>query len=332
MYNDTAIVILNFNGKNWLSKFIPTFIQYSEDIPIYVADNFSSDDSMEWLKVNFPSVKTIFLDQNYGFAEGYNKALQQIKSKYYIIVNSDIEVTQGWIFPCIEMLDNDSTIAACQPKILNYNHKDTFEYAGGAGGFIDKYGYPFCRGRIFDSCEKDTGQYDDECEIFWASGACFFVRADVFHQLGGFDATYFAHNEEIDLCWRMQLEGYKIMYTSKSTVYHVGGGTLHKSNPFKTFLNIRNNRQMLFKLTNEIILCKTLIIRNLFDFVFIIKTIVSFDFLNVKAILKGLKDYYFRKKITKRIVHQKQLNTMYHKSIVLDYFVRNIKSFKSLRF
>ncbi|MEO8759865.1 MAG: glycosyltransferase family 2 protein, partial [Bacteroidia bacterium] len=248
MYNPKiAVVILNFNGKKLLQKFLPSVIDNSKLATIYVADNASTDDSISFLKTDFPQVKIIELIQNYGFAKGYNEALKRVDADYFILVNSDVEVTPNWIEPIINLMETDKAIAAAQPKIVSYNTKDEFEYAGACGGFIDKYGYPFCRGRIFDTIEKDTNQYNNPIEIFWATGACMFVRAQVFNELKGFDGFYFAHMEEIDLCWRIKNTGHKIMVVPGSVVYHVGGGTLNKLSPQKTFLNFRNSLLSLTK-------------------------------------------------------------------------------------
>jgi len=245
--NSTAVVILNWNGRQLLQQFLPSVIAYSQEAQIYVADNASTDDSIAFVKANFPDVKIILNKDNYGFAKGYNEALAEVEEEYYALVNSDIEVTEGWLEPVIELFDNDPETAIVQPKILDYKKKTYFEYAGAAGGFIDKYGYPFCRGRILNTIEEDKGQYDDISEIFWASGACFFIRKDVFRALKGFDEDFFAHQEEIDLCWRAFNRNYKIKFCWKSKVYHVGGATLSTTNPRKTYLNFRNSLLMVIK-------------------------------------------------------------------------------------
>lgn len=243
-----AIVILNWNGKNFLEKFLPSVVSstYSNKL-IVVADNASTDDSLVFLRKHYPTIKIIINTTNEGFAKGYNTALQQVQADYYVLLNSDVEVTPGWIEPVIALMEGNKKIAACQPKVLDYNHKALFEYAGACGGWLDKYGYPFCRGRIFDECETDTGQYDEAAAIFWASGAALFVRSAVYHEMKGLDTYFFAHQEEIDLCWRMQLAGYSIYVQPASVVYHVGGGTLPKGNSRKTYLNFRNNLVMIYK-------------------------------------------------------------------------------------
>ena len=243
----TAVVVLNWNGKAWLEKFLPTLVKHSQVATVFVADNASTDDSVDYVKINFPTVKTIINASNGGYAKGYNDVLKHIDSEYFVLINSDIEVTAGWLSPIIALMDNDKQIAACQPKILDYNNKNNFEYAGASGGFIDNLGYPFCRGRIFDSVEEDKGQYNDAIEVFWATGACLFVRAVHYNEVGGLDEDFFAHQEEIDMCWRLKNKRYKIMVEPKSVVYHVGGGTLNAGSPFKTHLNFRNNLFMLFK-------------------------------------------------------------------------------------
>lgn len=244
----TAIVILNWNGRKMLAEYLPTVIEYSRDeAEIIVADNASTDGSMPWLKEKFPQVKQIILDRNYGFAEGYNRALKQVDAEYYVLLNSDVRVTHHWLTPLIEEMDTHTNIAACQPKLLSMRDTDAFEYAGASGGYIDKYGYPFCRGRIFDTVEDDNGQYDNAQEILWATGACLVIRSKDYWEAGGLDGRFFAHNEEIDLCWRLHQTGHRIYCFPESEVYHVGGGTLPKSNPMKTFLNFRNNLTMLYK-------------------------------------------------------------------------------------
>lgn len=244
-----SIVILNWNGRALLEKFLPSVLAHSpaERADVVVADNGSTDDSVALLRASFPSVKLIPLDKNYGFAEGYNKALEQIESEYVVLLNSDVEVTAGWLDAPLSVLDADPSVACVQPKILSERQRDCFEYAGAAGGYMDKYGYPFCRGRILHIVEKDEGQYDTQADILWASGACLFVRTAVYKAAGGLDARFFAHQEEIDMCWRLRCRGYRLVCTPRSVVYHVGGATLHAESPRKTFLNFRNNLLMLYK-------------------------------------------------------------------------------------
>jgi len=247
-----AIVILNWNGAQMLRQYLPSVLRYSRDeATVYVADNASTDDSVPMLQAHFPDVKLILLDQNWGFAEGYNKALAQVEAEYYLLLNSDIEVTHHWLTPLIEFMDTHDDVAACQPKLLSMANRDQFEYAGASGGFLDRYGYPFCRGRIFDTIENDNGQYDYPSEVLWATGAALLVRARTYNNIRGLDGRFFAHCEEIDFCWRLRLSGYKVYCLPESVVYHVGGGTLPKSNPMKTYLNFRNNLTMLYKCLPE---------------------------------------------------------------------------------
>lgn len=242
-----AIVILNWNGRNWLQQFLPTVIKNSAGADVFVIDNASTDHSVNYLRQYFPAVHIICNSQNYGFAGGYNEGLKKIKADIYCLLNSDVEVTENWLLPVLKLFERDENIAAIQPKILDYNTPTTFEYAGAAGGLIDNLGYPYCRGRVFEDTDTDHGQFNDETEIFWASGCCLFVRSSAFWEVNGFDERFFAHQEEIDLCWRLKNKGYKIWYTGFSAVYHVGGGTLNKQSSMKTYLNIRNNLTMLLK-------------------------------------------------------------------------------------
>lgn len=247
-----AIVILNYNGRGFLNQFLPTVLQYADNHPVYIADNGSTDDSLIVLRANFPTVRLIELATNGGYAGGYNTALDAVRNQfggaeYYCLLNSDVEVTPGWIAPVLTLLETNQQIAACQPKIRDFNRRDYFEHAGAAGGFLDCLGYVFCRGRVFATFERDLGQYNDNRAVFWATGACLFMRAEVFHQTGGFDAAFFAHMEEIDWCWRVQQADYQVWACGQSVVYHVGGGTLPKANPHKTYLNYRNSLFMLYK-------------------------------------------------------------------------------------
>ncbi len=242
-----AVVILNYNGEKFLNQFLPQVLACSQKYEVVVADNNSTDNSVEVLKNQFPSVRLIVLEENTGYAQGYNNALQQIESEYYMLLNSDVEVTDDWLEPLVAILDKNEKIVAVQPKIKAYHQKEKFEYAGASGGFIDSLGYPFCRGRFFDYCEEDTGQYDDFQYIDWTSGACMLIRSKEFHRAGGFDGSYFAHMEEIDLCWRLRNEGFLLAVVPQSVVYHVGGGTLNYNHPRKTLLNFRNSLCTLYK-------------------------------------------------------------------------------------
>ena len=247
-----AIVILNWNGAKMLRQYLPSVLEYSRDeAVVYVADNASTDESITLLKELFPEVKLILLEKNWGFAEGYNKALEQVDAEYYLLLNSDIEVTKGWLTPLLAFMDAHAEVAACQPKLLSIFQRDSFEYAGACGGYLDRYGYPFCRGRVFDVVEKDQGQYDEPAKIHWATGAALLVRARIYKEVGGLDGRFFAHQEEIEMCWRMRIRGYQLYCLPESKVYHVGGGTLPKSNPMKTYLNFRNNLTMLYKCLPE---------------------------------------------------------------------------------
>ena len=319
-----AIVILNWNGKKLLEAFLPSVMQHSPEASIYVADNASTDDSVAFVQAHFPSITVIQNHGNLGFAGGYNEALQNVDADIYALVNSDIEVTPNWLQPIIEKFQNEPKTAIIQPKILDYKNKEYFEYAGAAGGFIDQYGYPFCRGRIFETIEKDTHQYDDETEIFWASGACFFIRKEVFQELHGFDADFFAHQEEIDLCWRAFNLGHQIKYTSKSVVYHVGGATLQHGNPKKTFLNFRNSLLMLVKNLPKSSLFLVLFIRLVLDGVAGIQFLLKGKPSHMLAILKAHFSFYslFSKNYKKR--NSQQLPNYYiTKSIIYRYFIKN---------
>lgn len=319
-----AVVILNWNGAKLLEQFLPSVIEHSDGATIYVVDNASTDSSIEVLKTKFPSVNIIQNDGNYGFAKGYNVALQQVEEDYYALVNSDVEVTEGWLSPILTVFDKELNVSIIQPKILDYKNKEYFEYAGAAGGFIDQYGYPFCRGRIFDTIEKDNGQYDDETEIFWASGACFFIRKEIYRKLNGFDCEFFAHQEEIDLCWRAFNLGYKAKYTSKSVVYHIGGATLKESNPKKTFLNFRNSLLMLTKNLPKNKLPSIIFVRLLLDGLAGIQFLFKGKFNHFWVIIKAHFHYYhlINKTLKKRKAPQSE-NYYYIKSIVYKYFVKN---------
>ncbi|MBM6499136.1 glycosyltransferase family 2 protein [Flavobacterium macrobrachii] len=326
-----AVVILNWNGEKLLKQFLPSVISFSSEAKIYVADNASTDNSLEVIKNQFPSVTIIQNDANYGFAKGYNVALQNIEEKYLCLLNSDVEVTENWLTPILSLFENNPEVGIIQPKILDYKNKAYFEYAGAAGGYIDKFGYPFCRGRIFDNVEKDNGQYDDEQTIFWASGACFFIRKDIFNQLNGFDDDFFAHQEEIDLCWRAINGGYKIKYTSKSVVFHVGGATLNEGNPRKTFLNFRNSLLMLLKNLPKKELFSIIFSRLCMDGLAGIQFVFKGKFKHSFAIIKAHFSFYslINKTLKKRTSLQLK-NYYYTKSIVYQYFVKNGKVFDKI--
>lgn len=324
-----AVVILNWNGAKLLEQFLPSILSFSSEATIYVADNASTDSSIQVIKAQFPLVKIIQNDGNYGFANGYNIALQQVEEEFYALVNSDIEVTENWLAPILSIFENEKDIAIIQPKILDFKNKEYFEYAGAAGGFIDKYGYPFCRGRLFETIEKDNHQYDDEIELFWASGACFFIRKAVYRTLNGFDGDFFAHQEEIDLCWRAFNLGYKIKYTFKSVVFHVGGATLNQANPKKTYLNFRNSLLMLLKNLPKKQLLPILFIRLCLDGLAGIQFIFKGKFSHCLAIIKAHFSFYnlISKNLKKRSDFQKE-NYYHTKSIIYRYFVKGGKVFE----
>lgn len=287
-----AIVILNYNGASMLRKFLPGVLALSgSEAQVIVADNASTDDSVAIMRSEFQAVHLIELQKNWGFAEGYNRALQNVDAEYFVLLNSDVEVTDGWIEPLLLAMEADPTIAACQPKLLDYKRKTHFEYAGAAGGFIDRYGYPYCRGRIFETVEEDRGQYDEPCEIFWATGAALMIRAEDFRSVGGLDGSFFAHMEEIDLCWRLKARGRRIVCVPQSTVYHVGGATLNYKNPRKTFLNFRNNLLMLYKNLPQRELAVVMRVRALLDYVAAIKFLLSGSVADYKAVLDARSEF-----------------------------------------
>ena len=334
MMKKIAVVILNWNGKNFLDDLLPTLVQHTPpEVDIVVGDNASSDNSVEFLKQNYPQIQKIQNDKNYGFAEGYNRVLNKVKADYFVLLNSDVEVTPNWIEPVIDMMEADDDIAICQPKLLSFYNRDTFEYAGGAGGYIDKYGYPFCRGRLFTTLEKDNGQYDDACEIFWATGAAMFVKAKVWKQLGGLDGDFFAHMEEIDFCWRAKNGGYKVYYCPQSVVYHIGGGTLPPSSPFKTFLNFRNNFSLLFKNLQKRQLTYVFPIRILMDWVAALKFLSENKPKEFTAVMKAHWDFYRQipaLKHKRRNITQRKVSNIYNGNIVLEYYLRGKKIFSKL--
>lgn len=327
-----AVVILNYNGKHFLEKFLQNTLDNSREAEVVVIDNASTDDSLVYLKAGFPEIRLIALDKNYGFAEGYNRGLAALDHEYFILLNSDVEVTQEWIQPLLETALTRRDIAAVQPRILDYNRKTYFEYAGAGGGFMDVLGYAFCRGRIFDHLEEDKGQYNTPSDIFWASGACFFVRADVFRSLQGFDARFFAHMEEIDLCWRMHNQGYSVAYQPASVVFHVGGGTLSAENPFKTYLNFRNNLAMMFKNLPGEYLLPLLLVRLSLDGVSGIRFLLQGSAGNLWAVLKSHFMFYWWLPylIGKRSKSFAGFKKLYAGSVVWDYFVKNRKTYTEI--
>lgn len=326
-----AVVILNWNGVQLLENFLPSMVKNSPEATVYIADNASTDDSISFVSANFPTVKIVKNKSNFGFAGGYNEALKNIDAEIYALVNSDIEVTQNWLQPILKTFEDESETAIIQPKILDYKNKEYFEYAGAAGGFIDKYGYPFCRGRIFDTLEKDNGQYNDNCEIFWASGACFFIRSTIYKELKGFDADFFAHQEEIDLCWRAFNKGYTIKYLSESIVYHVGGATLQQGNPKKTYLNFRNSLLMLTKNLPKDKLFTILFCRMILDGIAGIQYLLQGKFNHFLAILKAHSSFYRLFMVNYRKRDKIQSEKYYkQKSIVYLYFIKKNRIFKHL--
>jgi GT2 family glycosyltransferase len=334
-----AVVILNWNTIGQLKTFLPGVVKHSESENgfVVVADNGSTDGSADWVRSQYPSIQLIEFDQNYGFTGGYNRALAQVEAEYFVLLNSDVEVSPHWLEPLIVEMDNHPKLAACQPKILSWFDKSSFEYAGASGGYIDYLGFPFCRGRIFRSLELDEGQYDQPARIFWASGASMFVRSDVFREMNGFDDDFFAHMEEIDLCWRMQNAGYEIACVPQSRVYHVGGGTLPNESPGKLYLNFRNNLFLLYKNLPKEKLRPVLFKRMILDGVALVQYLAKAKFSFVIAILKAHGAYYQHKKILKEkrtaIIHSSNhFPGMYQKSIVFDSFVRRIKRFNQLKF
>lgn len=326
-----AIVVLNWNGKDLLEKFLPMLIKNSKEATIYVADNASTDESINILKTKFPEVNIIINDDNYGYAKGYNVALKNLKEPYYCLLNSDIEVTENWLLPILSTFESDKNIAIIQPKILDYKNKDKFEYAGAGGGFIDKYGFPYCRGRIFDFVEHDLGQYNDNTPIFWASGACFFIKKEVYWSLDGFDEDFFAHQEEIDLCWRAYNKGYKVEYCGQSTVYHVGGATLKYNSPQKTYLNFRNSLLMMLKNLPTSSLFSTIFVRLCLDGIAGIKMVFQGNILHCLAIVKAHFGFYKRvRSFYKKRTQNQKVNYYKTESIVKEYFIKRKRKYSNL--
>ena len=292
-----AVVILNWNGEQMLRQFLPSVVKHSilpetlGEAVVYVADNGSTDGSLVLLDAEFPMVRTIIFEENYGFADGYNRAFEQIDAEYAVLLNSDVEVTEGWLVPLVEYMDEHLQVGACQPKLMAYHQKDEFEYAGAMGGFLDRYGYPYCRGRIFDALEKDHGQYDADVPLLWATGACLMVRLATYKEVGGLDGRFFAHMEEIDLCWRLRCRGHEVRSAASSVVYHVGGATLNAGHPRKTFLNFRNNLLMLYKNLPENDLHGVLFVRAMLDYVAAAMFLLKGEWDNVKAVFRARKEF-----------------------------------------
>jgi GT2 family glycosyltransferase len=329
-----AVVILNWNGREFLQKFLPSVLANSQDVAeIIIADNASTDSSIEFLQANYPQIRIINNSSNGGFARGYNEALAKVDADYFVLLNSDIEVTKNWIEPIIELMENDMSVAACQPKLRSYHEKEKFEYAGAAGGFIDEYGYPFCRGRIFHHIETDNGQYDDAIEIFWATGACMFVRAELYKQFGGLDEDFFAHMEEIDFCWRLKNGGYKIMYCPDSVVYHVGGGTLPKKSSHKTYLNFRNNISLLYKNLPSHLVFRVFVTRFLLDGVAALKFLIDGGFADFYAVLRA-HIYFYRHFVSirrkRKLLKQSMVHGIYKGNLVKEYYLNKKTLFTQL--
>jgi GT2 family glycosyltransferase len=332
---EIAIVILNWNGKDFLKKFLPGVIEHANGALICLADNNSSDDSVAFVLENFPEIKLIQNPENGGFAKGYNDALKQVHSKYYLLLNSDIEVTPNWLLPLKDAM-NDPQVAGCQPKILSYSNKKQFEHAGAAGGFLDRNYYPFCRGRIMDQFEEDHGQYDWNMEIFWATGAALLIRSELFHEMGGFDETFFAHMEEIDLCWRLKRNGYKFMAVPQSVVYHVGGGTLPYLSPKKSFLNFRNSLFMLIK-NHEGLLFPKLFYRLILDGIAGVRFLLRGEFKHLWSIIRAhwttftqLKRLLKQRKTLKQASSKTNLSGIYNGNILWARYIKKIKKFSDL--
>jgi GT2 family glycosyltransferase len=335
------IVILNWNGVELLDKYLPSVIQNSvdPDVSVLVVDNGSTDESVNFLKENFPSVKILQLDKNYGFAGGYNEAVKRISSDYFIILNNDVEVTPNWIEPCIERMEAERNMVVVQPKVLSHLQRDKFEYAGATGGFIDKYGYPFCRGRILNVIENDEGQYDQATPVFWATGACMFVKALPFKEIGGFDPDFWAHMEEIDFCWRVKNQGFSVWYEPRSVVFHLGGGTLHYNNPQKIYLNFRNNLLMLFKNLPDNNLNYILFCRLVLDGIAALKFLLGFNGKAFLAVWKAHRFFYsnlakLREKRSNLVpfVIQPHHSEIFQKSIMLRFFIQGKRKFSELKF
>lgn len=332
-----SVVILNYNGEKLLRQFLPSVVHHSPEADIIVADNGSSDQSLEILKTEFPSVRVIALENNYGFCGGYNRALKQVQSDFYVLLNSDVEVTPGWLAPLLSLMNTNPDVAAVQPKILSWHSPKKFEYAGAAGGFIDAYGYPFCRGRIFEYVEADQGQYDDERAIFWATGACFMIRSEVFHRFGGFDEDLFAHMEEIDLCWKINRAGEKIMYTGRSKVYHVGAGTLGYESPRKTFLNFRNNLVLIYKHLDTGELLFKLPFRILLDWLAMIVFLLKGKGRNAGSVISAHFDFFRniarhrqKRKVLQKVYPRYSRDNIYPGLIIFDYYFRSRKRITSV--
>lgn len=338
---EVAVVILNWNGVDFLKKFLPPLIRHTDPelAEIWVADNGSSDNSVSMTRSEFPAVRLLELGSNHGFAEGYNLALRQIEAEYFVLLNSDVEVSENWLDPLHEAISADPGIGACGPKIRSWHKRELFEHAGAAGGYLDKYGYPFCRGRIFNVIEKDDGQFDDNPDILWASGACLMVRAELYRKAGGLDPIFFAHMEEIDLCWRIKSMGYRVLFCHQSVVYHIGGGTLPENNHRKTYLNFRNNLILLYKNLPLSRIFRVFLPRIILDYLSLFQFLGRLEFRNFAAVIKAHFFLATNIRTVKRLrrktlelcepsLHPEILNN----SIVYNFFVRGKKYFNELEF
>ncbi len=339
--NKIAVVILNWNGEKLLEQFLPSVTQYSqrEWSEVIVVDNDSTDESLQFLKNNYPNIKTIVHDKNYGFADGYNLALEQLDHDYFVLLNSDVEVSENWLDPIYNLFEKEPDIVAAQPKIKAFYNRTDFEYAGASGGYLDHLAYPFCRGRVFDTIETDSGQYDELTDVMWASGASLFIRSNIYKTLGGLDGDFFAHMEEIDLCWRIKNRGFRIVCQPQSVVYHVGGATLPSHSPRKLHLNFRNNLYMLYKNLPSEKLITSLLLRMILDGVAALKFLIGFEFGNFMAILKAHFSFYGnlsklreKRRILNPLVNTEIHNEMYKGSIIADYFIQKKKKFSDLTF
>ncbi|MBK9290727.1 MAG: glycosyltransferase family 2 protein [Bacteroidetes bacterium] len=330
---DIAVVILNYNGKRFLERFLSDVLRFSPEADVIVADNASTDGSVEWLRANYPEAGIIINNKNHGYAGGYNQALRQLRYKYFVLLNSDIEVTQGWLSGLYGFMEAHPDVAACQPKLLSYADMAYFEYAGAGGGFIDKFGYPFCRGRLFQTLEEDLGQYDDVFEVFWASGACMFLRREAFEAAGGFDADFFAHMEEIDLCWRMKHLGWRIIYVPHSKVYHIGGGTLPKVSSRKTYLNFRNNLSMIYKNMPSSYFWYVILSRLFLDIVASLKFLIEGGWGDFFAVWRAHAHFYRKLPVLskkRKAIQPKKVSRIYRRNIVIDYFLLQKRFFTEL--
>jgi GT2 family glycosyltransferase len=333
-----AVVILNHNGQDLLRRFLPSVLEHSQGQEIIVADNGSEDGSLALLEQEFPQVRIISFAENLGFCQGYNQALAQVEATYYVLLNSDVEVTPGWLEPMLQLLEENLEIGACQPKIRSFNQRQFLEYAGAAGGYIDRWGYPFCRGRLFESVEEDKGQYNDNRPIFWATGACLMVRARLYAEMGGLDPDFFAHMEEIDFCWRLQNAGYQVYYCGQAHVYHLGGGTLPGHNPRKVFYNFRNGLELLYKNLPDACLSSTIRTRLVLDGIAASRMLLAGNLAAVKAVWQAHR-HYFRNKSNRREKRKaagpkkalSKLNGYYPQSIVWQYFINRKKKFSDLK-